>query len=325
MSPFAVATLASALFTLAAMIAMVILLFRRRTYERRAIASRASDALLSRQILTLIQEPVRFGAIPEITIDNPDQARRVFGHLLRLTRGEASDRLLRLADQLRLPDKSIKALANPHEARRVDAMRVLEQFPIRRSIDALITVMAYDPEPSVRLEAAAALARVGHLPSPKIVVGMLNLRGQSLNRLHRAIFRASAIHHSHDLDELSRDPQLVNLRPVLVEALGWSDQYTTLPVLAHHALDADPEVRIAALKAARKLGHPGVSSWVLGLLVDPNEVVRVQAARTCGALGLKDAIPVLQSLAESPSWWVKTRAKEALTRLAQPRLRECHS
>ena len=93
-----------------------------------------------------------------------------------------------------------------------------------------------------------------------------------------------------------------------------------LPILADFAQSDDLELRIAGLKAARQLGHPGVRTWVLPMLLDPVDEVRVQAARTCGQLGLIEAIPLLSRLVENSSWWVRTRAAEALAllRAGQP-------
>jgi HEAT repeat protein len=48
------------------------------------------------------------------------------------------------------------------------------------------------------------------------------------------------------------------------------------------------------------------------LLLDSTDIVRIQAIQACAKLGAKDAIPILTALIENPSWWVRTRAKQAL-------------
>lgn len=311
---------ASGVFALVTGVVMARLYLRRCSDEALAASDRESDMIISRQLLRMIERPdlVRPGlSLPAVSID---QLRRVFSNLRYLVRGEDSDRLLVLADAMGVPDSAISEINQKRSARRVDAMRILEQFPVPRSVDALIERTRSDPDHAVRLEAAAALARTGKLPPPSAIIEMLDLRHTPHNRLHEAILRASASIYADDLVRLSEDSSLDRLRPLLVEALGWCDDFSVLPVLAVHAGDANSEVRSAALKAARKIGHPNSAVWVLPLLLDPVAEVRVQAARTSGKLGLRDAIPVLSSLAENPSWWVRMRAVEALARLrpAQP-------
>lgn len=320
LTPAGAAIVVSAVFAIVAVGMMVVLYLRRRLDERQAAVDRDGDLALSRQLLAIIANSALLDSARLPPTVSDDQRRRVFSHLLHLVRGQDQDRLLALADAMALPEAALADLRDRRPARRVDAMRVLEQFPVPRAIDALIERMGNDPDDAVRLEAAAALARTGHLPPPAAVIEMLGLRHRPLNRLHEAIFRTSAHEHAAGLAALARDPSLQRVRSLIVEALGWSNDFSTLRLLAQHANDADPQVRSAALRAARKLGHPDVETWVLPLLLDPVDVVRTNAARTCGALGLRDAIPVLATLLENPSWWVRTRAAEALAMLrpAQP-------
>lgn len=315
LTPGGVAMLISFLFAAAAGAMMLGLYVRRRAYERRISLERQDDSAISRRLLHLIHQPEFDRSSVQLDELAPGQAHRIFSHLLRLVRGQDHDRLLLLADWVGLPDMSIRAMKHSLAARRVDAMRLLEQFPVARAIEALLDQMGHDPVPAVRLEAAAALARTGNLPCPRHIIEMLDLKSKLANRLHEAIFRSSASAFADELAQVSRDKSLGPVRPLLVEAIGWSEDYSLLPVLALHASDLDPEIRAAALKAARKLGHPSVSPWVRMLLLDPAEQVRIQAARTAGALGLRDAIPVLSTLVENPSWWVRTRAVEALSLL----------
>lgn len=320
LTPLGAAVVVSLVFMLVSSAAMLVLYQRRRSVEARTASQRDEDVMLSRQLLAMHgnSDADRYAEL--LRDADSRQKLRVFSHLLQLVRGEDHEQLLQLADRLDLPGDAIKQLGSSLPARRVDAMRTLEQIPVPRSIAALTGRLSSDLEPEVRLEAAGALARLGHLPPPAEVIAALELAHRPLNRLHEALFRASAATYRDELCRLSEEPSLANVRALLVEALGWSADFAVLPVIERHAADPDPEVRSAALRAARKLGHPGVKSWVLALLLDPVEIVRVQAARTSGALGLQDAIPLLASLVENPSWWVRKRAREALDRLrpAQP-------
>ncbi len=297
---------------------MGVLYLRRRAAERKAARDKTSDISISRQLITLIQQDDFIQNLPPLAAHDHEQLHRVFVDLMRLLRGEDYDRLLRLADAMGLPDLAIAQLDNSLPARRVDALRVLEQFPVPRAVAALVERMGQDPDDSVRLEAAAALARVDHLPPPHDIIDMLGLRDRQLNRLHEAIFRTSASAYPRDLVLLTLDASLVHVRPLLVEALGWSRDFSILPVLAEHAESSDPETRSAALKAARELGHPGIEEWVVPMLRDPVEHVRAQAARTAGKLGLHGATALLAEMANDPSWWVRKRALDALGQLEPP-------
>ena len=320
LTPAGIAIFVSAVFAVTASILMAALYARRAADEAHAEHLQESDIVLTGELLVLIQQDVSSPADLALPSIEGDQLHRVFSHLLQLVRGDDKDRLLALADAMGLPDAAIARMTDRLPARRVDGMHVLEQFPVPRAVDALIERMGNDPEDAVRLEAAAVLARIGKLPPPDRTVDMLDLRHKPANRLHEAIFRASAVTGASGLIALSTDPSLARIRPLLVEALGWSNDFSVLPILAQHANSHDPEVRSASLKAARRLGHPDVETWVLPLLLDPADQVRTQAARTSGQLGLRDAVPVLMTLVENPSWWVRMRATEALAMLrpAQP-------
>lgn len=316
MTPAGIAVIASAGFALSALSAAALLFWRRHRDEQALELGRESDRRLSQAVLAAL------GAADDADVASPlagadaGSIERVVSRFLQLMRGTDRDRLLDIADAAGIADQAIAQLSHRHEARRVDAMRVLERFPVPSAIAALRAAMEGDEDYAVRTEAAATLARVDRLPEAQVVIDALGLKTRQPNLLHAAIFRVAAEHDAREIAALAEYRSLGALRPVLAEALGWSQDYSMLPSLAKFAADPNPEMRTAALKAARRLGHPGVKDWVLALLVDGVDVVRVQAARTCGKLGFREAIPVLVKLTENPSWWVRVRAGEALLALA---------
>lgn len=316
LTPAGIATLASIGFALTSLVAAALLYWRRERAEHGARRDRELDRALSQAVLAALDEADRRPGISPLKGANPASVERVVSRFLKLLRGTDRDLLLEMADAAGIVDNAIASLANHRPARRVDAMRVLESFPVSSAIDALRRQMETDPDYAVRTEAAATLARIERLPEPQVVIDALGLATRKPNLLHAAIFRAAAAKNSREIAALAEYRSLGALRPVLAEALGWSEDYTMLPSLAKFAADPNPEMRSAALKAARRLGHPGVKDWVLALLVDGVDIVRVQAARTCGKLGFREAVPVLLKLVENPSWWVRVRAGEALAMLA---------
>lgn len=304
--------LVSAAFAVAMCAQMAWLLVRRRRLERRAISDKPKQRLLLRELMTVASTSGELADAPLFVAAEPTLRLDAVAHVLQMVRGADRSAILRVAEMARIHETAIANLDRGSMSRRIEALRVLEQVPAAASVDALRACMGNDASYDVRTEAAAALARIGQLPEPAVVIRMLDLQRRPLTRLHEALFRSAAARDGVKLARLANDVRYSRMRPLLVEALGWSGEFAFLKDLADHASDIDPEVRSSALKAARRLGHPGARPWAITLLLDPVDAVRVQAVRTCAALGARDAVPVLASLISSPSWWVRNRAKEAL-------------
>jgi len=312
LDPAHLAIAASLLFAALSLVAVLVLYVRRRVDERKAPLEAETDRNLSRQLMAALGSAGRGRTMTLPESVGPEDLERVFSRLLQLVRGDDRERLLTIADALHIPESGLADLRSGNAARRVDALRILERFPSDRVISAIHERMTGDPDAATRAEAAATLSRIGRPPSPAEVIDALDLRAQVPNLLHAAIFRASAPLYAGEIASLARETPSGALQSMLIEALGWSEDFAMLPDLARFAGAVTAETRIASLKAARHLGHPGVRDWVIPLLLDPDDNVRVQATRTCGQLGLTDAIPILAKLVENSSWWVRTRAAEAL-------------
>ncbi|WP_195908591.1 HEAT repeat domain-containing protein [Novosphingobium sp. Gsoil 351] len=301
----------SVAFALTMSLFMLSLFLRRRRNERSAAREQSDKLLLSRELLDAIAgtEPCIMPAFDEA---KPSVRLGAVSHLLQLLRGGDRARLLAVVERKGLFADALSRLHSRQAARRIDAMRLLEQFASPACIQGLTSALAGDHSGAVRLEAAGALARMGQLPPLADLVRMLELDRRPLTRLHQALFRSIAARDTDAIVALADDPQWRPLRAPLVDALGWIENYAKLETLAQYGVDTDAEVRAAALRAARKIGHPGAAKWVTALLDDPDERVRIQAAQTCGALRLGDARPALERLNDDPSWWVRMRARGAL-------------
>ncbi len=302
-------------FALGMIVQMIILVVRRQRTELGGAMARAAERVMSRELMAVISGSMLIEHASTFSAASRQDRLRTLSHLLQLVRGEDRQSLLNVADRAQVLTSAINGLGQRRPARRVDSMRTLEQFSTPASIAALLGCMSKDRCLAVRTEAAAALARMGHLPDPATVIDMLDLENQPLTRLHEALFRSSAPRHAEQLALLATDSRLRVIRPLVVEALGWSGEFAIVDRLQCHADDPNPEVRCATLKAARRLGYPGAVAWAVRLLLDPVDSVRIQAIQTCAKLGARDAIPVIMSLIQHPSWWVRTRAKEALDTL----------
>ena len=296
-------------------IQMTILLLRRRRIELSATSRRADALTMSRELMAVISGKLTLDGAPTFAASSTNERLKMLTHLMHLVRGDDRAALLRIAERSGLLRRLIDDLASRRPAQRVDSMKILEQFSTPTNVEALLACMGSDRSLVVRNEAAAALARMGHLPDPAIVIDMLDLKQQPLTPLHQALFRASAPHAANQLATLARNDSLRTMRALLVEALGWSNGFARVEDLQGHTSDPDPHVRCAALRAARRLGHPGAAPWAFSLLIDPIDIVRIQAIQTCAKLGASDAIPILVSLLENPSWWVRMRARQAIETL----------
>ena len=270
-------------FALAMAATMVMLLLRRRHQEGMALARNEEKLAASRALMRALAGWEREPNAPELPTAS---WRAALSHLLRLVRGEDRARLLELAERRGLFADAIGALRHRRPARRIDAMRLLEQFGSDQCIAELGECLKADPAMAVRLEAAAALARLGALPPVYDLVTALRMDERPVTRLHAALFRSLAERDAQQVAELAVSPQYRALRPLLVEAIGWTDDLGMVSQIAGHTADPDPEVRCAAVRAARHLGDSGVGSWIVSLLEDPSEAVRVQAAQACGQLRL---------------------------------------
>ncbi len=309
----------SLLFALISLLTILLLYLRRRSAEDEIVQDKKADSRLSKELMVRLEMGHYQQAINSKELE-PQQVERVFSHLLQLVRGPERDLLLVIADAMAVPDFAIAKLRHRSGARRIDALRMLEQFPVPRVVQLISACMATDRSTMVRTEAAAILTRIGAVPSPAAIIDALNLQTTNPSPLHAAMFRAGSVQHSAEMATLVQELPTGALRSMVAEALGWSEDFSMLSILADLVQSDDFELRIAGLKAARQLGHPGARTWVVPMLLDPVDAVRVQAVRACGQLGLVEAIPLLSRLVENSSWWVRTRAAESLAilRAGQP-------
>ncbi len=181
--------------------------------------------------------------------------------------------------------------------------------------DPLIAQLRYDPDLARRIDAALQLAKTGNLPEPAVVLAGIGLPGVACTAHHRTILHALAAASPVVVAELSFAEAFASSRAALVEALGAARDPGAASCLALHSADTDPQIRLAALRAACEVGDPAAARWTMQLLADPAETVIVKAVHTCVVLGTKAALPQLEPLAAHPSWWVRTRATQAIAAL----------
>ncbi len=300
-------------FFLLGMLAILAILVARRW---RGEVSRAKHEKMRQQAvrsyLAQIEgadEPARIDTIPT------DTKLEAISHLLRLTRGADREKLLKLADEDRLFANAIAASNSSRPARRSEAILILEQFGSPRCLQTLEILLANDNSTMIRLEAAAALARLRALPSLRDLISLLALDRTRPIRLHIALFASLAETNPEQIRELLATDIPAYLRAMLIDALSSSGDFQDMLEFERAATHEEAEVRSAALRAARRFGDPRCEKWVLPMLSDPIDYVRMQAAQTIAKLGFARARPALEEMTGDESIWVRVRVSEALSLL----------
>tara|TARA_R110002124_G_scaffold287205_1_gene471198 strand:- start:6120 stop:7097 length:978 start_codon:yes stop_codon:yes gene_type:complete len=286
-----------------------LLLFRRWREEAKSEKESEFLAAITRSYLRRVAGQLDLEASPDWQNDHKLAA---VSHIHLLLRGGERDRLMQLAELDGLLRATLRRSRSWRSARRVDAIRLLQQFGSEACIARLREIFTCDRDYSVRLEAAFALASIHALPPPRETIRILKMFDRKSSRLDSALLRASAPHYREQLDLLLGDPMPHAKRALIIDALGWSEDASVLPTLERASKSDNPELRSAALRAAAKLGHPAAAEWVIHLLSDRVAFVRIQAANSCASLGLRDAIPQLHRLMDDGDIWVRLRSEQAL-------------
>lgn len=296
-------------FSVAMTAAFAVLLVRRWLGERKAPLQREAEVSITRSYLRRVagqadNEP-RQGWTDQIRL-------AAVSHIHLLLRGGERDRLMQMAELDGLLDATLRGSRRWRTARRIDAIRMLQQFGSEACIARLREMMARDSSPNVRNEAAFALAATGALPPPRETIRILGMFERKPNRLDLALLRASAPHYPEQLQLLLEDEISSHWRAQLVDAIGWCEGPEVLPLLEHAARSDCAEVRCAAIRAAGRFGHPRAHRWILEALDDPAAIVRIQAANCCATLHIKAAVWRLKRLLDDDELWVRLRARHAL-------------
>ncbi|MXP13617.1 hypothetical protein GRI44_02465 [Altererythrobacter confluentis] len=294
-------------------VAFAALVLRRFYTERGEPISKARQTAITRSYLQRVQG---FSADTKGAQWKPADCMNAVSHLLLLLRGGEREILVQLAEQDGLLEGTLRLSHARRPARRIDAVRILQQFGGALAEQRLTQMLADDGHNIVRLNAAFALAQFGKLPPPRETIAMLGMQSRTPTSMDVAMLRAMAPDHAAQLHDMLDETMPSSRRAAIIDALGWSADMSVLPMLEQAAYFNDVDVQCSALRAAAKLGHPSVSEWVIRALDDCNPNVRTQAINSCASLGLVEAVPMIHRLTSDPEFWVRLRAGEALDQLA---------
>ena len=291
---------------------LLFLVMRRDRKERHAAAVQANARALTREIMGALSSGQAGNAYAHAS--SADRIAAI-SHLGRLVRGEDRARLIAFVEVNRMLDTVVAKLRRRRIARRVDAVRTLGGVGGAQAIAALTATLKEDADGTVRLEAAAQLAQLGALPPAGILVDALDLERATVTPLHHALFRALAPHRGAELIAMMAQPITAGTRALVIDALGWTEDYSALPTLGQAATDPDSQVRLDVVRSSARLNHPAAARWIVPMLGDADDRVRSEAARACATMGLRAARPTIEAMLDDPSAWVRLRAKAALAAL----------
>lgn len=241
----------------------------------------------------------------------------VIRELGAIVRGKSRNRLIALGRELGLVAHFVQALDHWRPADRAQAARDLQLFDEPRVVAALRARLA-DRSYLVRLAAARSLVRLGAIEDLAALIHRLTEPGgRAPPRTLGRLFRELAPTHGPELVALIRADVPVPIRAHALDALSVAKDIGAIAAIRALASDPAKEVRIAGLRTLERLAHPAAARAVRRALVDREPVVRAEAARCAGHLGLEAAVDDLGRLLEDQVWGVRKAGVEALGRLGE--------
>ncbi|WP_242128327.1 HEAT repeat domain-containing protein [Sphingobium sp. Sx8-8] len=290
---------------------LLFLVIRRDRTERGDARRTAMIKALTREVMGGGGEDIL--AAPAFRRARAADKLAVIGRMIQLLRGDERDRLIALAESHGLLRHALRRAHGSRRRQQVDAMRILGSIGGAQAVDTLLGLLYDGPHIDIRLEAASLLAQLDALPAPERLIEALSLYEARITPLHRSLFRLIAVSHPRELLALAQSEHLPPaVRALVIDALGWTEDYSALPLLSAASTDPHPPVRLAALDSATRLGHPGSAGWIMRMLDDPVPPVRSRAIRACQIMQLNAALPLLAALRKDPSPWVRLRAQQAV-------------
>ncbi len=251
---------------------------------------------------------------------SPHAVAEALVEVLGLVRGADRERLLAGLRGLAVDEAIRKGTRRGPIATRLICIEALVSFPDPKT-DMLLRQITTDPkgEHECRLAAVRALADMGaELSISRLLDAMiydgLVASGPVIELLH-----IMARRWPDDLvGSLQRLDMTRQVRPLVVEAMGETGDYSVIPNLIEAAGQDDFEVRAAAVRALGKLAHPAAEPALAKAMTDEAWPVRALACHAAGRSGLVSLISPLSKALEDPAWWVRHRAAGALLTLGPP-------
>ncbi len=238
--------------------------------------------------------------------------QEVLVEYLRFLQGEERAFLLRMAGSIGVVRRFLAALHSRSKDDRVRAAEALTELADPATAPRLMFVLS-DPVPEVRIQAVAALARIGEPMAVRPVLAQLDKEdGWAAHRIADSLgsFGADAVLLLNEYVERSgRHSELV------LRALGKIGDHRSERVLLDMLDYPEKETRIKAAAALGSVCTPLGIQDLIQSMRDSTWEVRAQTAKALGEAGDRMAVPVLRHCLTDSSWWVRHNSAVALSQL----------
>ena len=204
-----------------------------------------------------------------------------------------------------------------YKYRRV-AAEALSIFRSEKSIAALRAVLFGNAPGTVKVAAARSLLSLGAPLPLDDVVSQFQTAELDVPLELIAVLEAYAKASPEALAErLEGGSDSVELRCLMIDALGKCDAYNAIPVLEQCALDPSSRVRATAIRALGRLELPISASVLNAALVDNSNDVRAEAVEAIGAVVMPEYAGKLEEMLDDRDWKVRFGAGAAMVALGK--------
>jgi HEAT repeat protein len=247
----------------------------------------------------------------------PDAGRRewpvieqIFFDLLRVARGNVSDRARDAFEDLGMVDHYLSRLESRRWWHRAEAAEKLGLMGSGKATQPLIARMA-DPMPEVRVRAAQALGAIGTAESLRPLVAALRDSGRwSAIRVAGMLIGAGDDAVDVLLEEFDKLP--AHAKVSAIDIFGRIKSLRASRLLRQLLAAPEADLRARSAYALGMIADPTAFAVLSERLHDPEWSVRAMAAKALGRLREDDSIPALAEALADPQWWVRSNAAEAL-------------
>jgi hypothetical protein len=232
--------------------------------------------------------------------------------MLRPLRGEDAARIVRLLEAWPIRAHIKRMLKKGRRGARIRMLTLLAHFSDQETL-AFLREWAGAVDFYVQLAALRSLAaRQAVEALPEILAHLARAKRQNITML-ADVLRRFGEPALEMLTALAADRQAQpEVRLAAIRALDAIGALEAVPALIKLAADPLTDIRAESIAALGQLGDPAAEAAVCHALSDREEAVRVRAARAAGRLHLRSAAPLLAALLSDGSWWVRFRSAEAL-------------
>ena len=308
----------SILLSALSLVIMLLLIARRVLQERRGTAAADQRRLLLTALIAFTENRDR-EALKAALLAVPARVASDAGfEFISLLRGEEHDELIAAFNECGLPALVGTQLEKGNVAERVHATEMLAALDSEDASARLLSALAQDRSPEVRIAAAIALCDLGSLPLLDFVLDNIGVAGQRSRRLIELFRRFPRTRFNELAVHASRADAVPLLRAAAIEALARAGGFGFADFFASLTGDAAPEVAAAALRALGVTGHANAPSILARAMASGDLDVRADAADAAGRLGLSELAAPLAGLMDDEVWTVRYAAANALRSFGQP-------